>query len=103
MARSIPGAPRFFYGWSIVAIAFGGAFSGAGVGAVIILPWLQRLIAGAGWRAACLAMAGLVVVTLAPLNLLARRRPEDMGLLPDGDPAPASTIRAGAHAANVVD
>src|SRR5436309_13782778 len=22
MARSIPGAPRFFYGWSIVAIAF---------------------------------------------------------------------------------
>jgi len=84
-------------------LAIGVAFSGAGVGAVIILPWLQRLIAGAGWRAACLAMAGLVVVTLAPLNLLARRRPEDMGLLPDGDPAPAATIRAGAHAANVVD
>jgi len=84
-------------------LAIGVAFSGAGVGAVILLPWLQRLIAGAGWRAACLAMAGLVVVTLAPLNLLARRRPEDMGLLPDGDPAPASTIRAGAHAANVVD
>ncbi|PYN73244.1 MAG: MFS transporter [Candidatus Rokuibacteriota bacterium] len=84
-------------------LAIGVAFSGAGVGAVILLPWLQRLIAGAGWRAACLAMAGLVVVTLAPLNLLARRRPEDMGLLPDGDPAPAATIRAGAHAANVVD
>jgi MFS family permease len=84
-------------------LAIGVAFSGVGVGAVLILPWLQRLIASAGWRAACLAMAGLVVVTLAPLNLLTRRRPEDIGLLPDGDPAPAATTRVGAHAANVVD
>src|SRR5438093_8282619 len=84
-------------------LAIGVAFSGAGVGAIVILPWLQRLIAGAGWRAACLAMAGLVVVTLAPLNLLARRRPGDWGPPPGGDPAPAATIRAGAHAANVVD
>jgi MFS family permease len=84
-------------------LAIGVAFSGVGVGAVLILPWLQRLIASAGWRAACLAMAGLVIVTLAPLNLLTRRRPEDIGLLPDGDPAPSATTRVGAHAANVVD
>src|SRR3989441_7177517 len=84
-------------------LATGVAFSGVGVGAVVILPWLQRLIAGSGWRTACLAMAGLVVVTLAPLNLLARRRPEDMGLLPDGDPASAATTRGGSHGANVVD
>ncbi|PYM92625.1 MAG: MFS transporter [Candidatus Rokuibacteriota bacterium] len=84
-------------------LAIGVAFSGVGIGAVVILPWLQRLIAGAGWRAACLAMAGLVVVTLAPLNLLTCRRPEDMGLLPDGDPASAATTRGGSHGANVVD
>jgi len=83
-------------------LAIGIAFSGVGVGAIIILPWLQRLIAGAGWRTACLAMAALVVATLAPLNLLTRRRPEDVGLLPDGDVAPTDTTR-GRHLSNVVD
>src|SRR2546422_5972436 len=83
-------------------LAIGIAFSGVGVGAIIILPWLQRLIAGAGWRTACLAMAALVVATLAPLNLLTRRRPEDVGLLPDGDIAPTDTTR-GRHLSNVVD
>src|SRR5437667_7525135 len=98
VCRGYTGHALFLPNWFVRrrGLAIGIAFSGAGVGAVIILPWLQRLIAGAGWRAACLAMAGLVVVTLAPLNLLARRRPEDMGLLPDGDPAPAATIGAGA-------
>ena len=83
-------------------LAIGIAFSGVGVGAIIILPWLLRLIAGAGWRTACLAMAALVVATLAPLNLLTRRRPEDVGLLPDGDVAPTDTTR-GRHLSNVVD
>jgi len=83
-------------------LAIGVAFSGVGVGAIILLPWLQRLIAGAGWRTACVAMAALLVVTLAPLNLLTRRRPEELGLLPDGDTAPAGGVR-GAHPANVVD
>ncbi len=84
-------------------LAIGIAFSGVGVGAIIILPWLQRMIAGAGWRTACVAMAALVVATLAPLNLLTRRRPEDMGLLPDGDSAPEGTAGGGRHPANVVD
>jgi MFS family permease len=84
-------------------LAIGIAFSGVGVGAIVILPWLQWLIAGAGWRTACLAMAALVAVALVPLNLLTRRRPEDMGLLPDGDPAPEATTRGGGHPSNVVD
>src|SRR6266852_4084810 len=70
---------------------------GVAVGAIIILPWLQRLIAGAGWRTACVAMAALVVVTLAPLNLFTRRRPEEMGLLPDGDRATAASAHGGRH------
>jgi MFS family permease len=39
---------------------------------------------------------------LAPINLLLRKRPEDMGLQPDGDPAPVAGTSAAAPA-NVVD
>jgi MFS family permease len=78
------------------------AFAGVGVGSIILLPWVQVLIAGSGWRAACWALAILMLVLLAPLNLLLRRRPEDLGLQPDGDPAPREAER-GRPAANVVD
>jgi MFS family permease len=60
------------------------AFSGAGVGAIVLLPWLQRVIEQAGWRASCWMMALLVLGVLAPLNLLLWHRPEDIGVLPDG-------------------
>lgn len=78
------------------------AFSGVGVGSILLLPWAQSLIVQAGWRAACWALAGLTLVVLAPLNLLVRRRPEDMGLAPDGDPA-SHDPGAPERAANVVD
>ncbi len=61
------------------------AFSGVGVGSVILLPWLQGVIARAGWHSACLALGAVVLVLLLPLNLLVRRRPEDIGLVADGD------------------
>jgi len=78
------------------------AFSGVGVGSIVVLPWLQAIIAHHGWRAACWSMAIVVLVLLAPLNLLLARRPEDVGLTPDGD----RSVRApGAVAtgANIVD
>jgi MFS family permease len=78
------------------------AFSGVGVGSIIILPWAQTLIARSGWRAACWALAIVMLVLLAPLNLLLRRRPEDLGLEPDGDRA----VRASgtvSRTENVVD
>jgi MFS family permease len=85
-------------------LATGVAFSGVGVGSILIFPWLQGLIGRAGWREACWAMAALLVVTLVPLNLLLqRRRPEDLGLLPDGGRAPAAGGPARAQAENVVD
>ncbi|MGH7401629.1 MAG: MFS transporter [Candidatus Rokuibacteriota bacterium] len=77
------------------------AFSGVGVGSMILLPWMQALIGRSGWRAACWAMGLLVLLLLVPLNLLLRRRPEDMGLEPDGDRAAAAG--AGARPSNVVD
>jgi MFS family permease len=78
------------------------AFSGVGVGSIVLLPGMQVLIERAGWRAACFAMGLLVFVVLVPLNLLLRQRPEDLGLLPDGDGA-TRIAAAGGVSANVVD
>jgi MFS family permease len=70
------------------ALALGIAFSGVGAGAVVLLPWLQTVIAGAGWRAACTALGLIVLLAVVPLNLFVRHRPQDVGLLPDGAAAP---------------
>jgi MFS family permease len=61
------------------------AFAGVGVGSIVLLPSLQVIIGRAGWRTACVAMGVLVLIVLAPLNLLVKRRPQDLGLEPDGD------------------
>jgi predicted MFS family arabinose efflux permease len=74
-------------------LATGIAFSGVGIGSILMFPWLQALIGASGWRSACFAMAALLLIVLLPLNLvLQRRRPEDVGLLAEGDPR---TIMAG--------
>ena len=69
------------------------AYSGVGVGSIVILPWLQTVIDAAGWRAACWTMGLLVLVILLPINLLLRGRPQDMGLEPDGDRAATARRR----------
>jgi MFS family permease len=85
-------------------LATGIAFSGVGVGSILLFPWLQGLIGASGWRAACWAMAGLLLVVLLPLNIvLQRQRPEHLGLAPDGDPAAGGAQQAPADALNVVD
>ncbi|OLD77803.1 MAG: MFS transporter [Candidatus Rokubacteria bacterium 13_1_20CM_4_70_14] len=83
-------------------LAISVAYSGVGVGSIILLPWLQDLIGRAGWRASCWALGILILALLAPLNLLLRRRPEDLGLEPDGDDAPPGSPAAN-RTANVVD
>ena len=83
-------------------LAISVAYSGVGVGSIILLPWLQDLIGRAGWRASCWALSILILALLAPLNLLLRRRPEDLGLEPDGDDTPPGSPAAN-RTANVVD
>jgi MFS family permease len=61
------------------------AFAGVGIGSVLLLPWLQGMIDVAGWRQACRSLGLLSLLLPAPLCLLLRRRPEDLGLAPDGD------------------
>jgi len=92
--------PRWFVRRRGLAISI--AFAGAGIGAIVLLPWLQTIIVAHGWRASCTAMGLLVLLVIGPLTLLVRRRPEDMGLLPDGA---ARVLDPGARPrpSNVVD
>ncbi|MBX9701115.1 MAG: MFS transporter [Acetobacteraceae bacterium] len=69
------------------------AFSGTGIGAILLLPALQLLIAAEGWRASCWALALLVLLVVAPLNLLVRKRPEEIGQMPDGAQAAGGPAR----------
>jgi MFS family permease len=78
------------------------AFSGVGVGAILLLPWLQGIIQSDGWRASCVAMGLLVLFGIAPLALLVRKSPGDVGEAPDGD-ATSSGSAAKESAATVVD
>ncbi|HEX7928278.1 MAG TPA: MFS transporter, partial [bacterium] len=67
--------------------AIGIAFSGVGVGSILLFPWLQTIIAAAGWRQACWVLAALMLAVVLPLNLIFQRKhPSQLGLLPDGDP-----------------
>jgi MFS family permease len=82
-------------------LAIGIAFSGVGLGSIVLLPWLQVVIARDGWRFACLALALITAVVLFPLNLLLRKRPQELGLNPDGDPAPLPSVAT--RGGNVAD
>ena len=75
-------------------LAVGIAFAGVGIGSITLLPWMQVLIEQAGWRTACWTLGLLILVVLVPINLLLRKRPQDLGLQPDGDAAPVGQRRA---------
>ena len=84
------------------ALAISIAFSGVGVGAITLLPWLQTIIERDGWRASCWTMGVIVLLVLGPFNLLVRRGPQSLGLLADGErhePGPDSKRRP----SNIVD
>src|SRR5215475_1351569 len=72
-------------------LAMGIAFAGVGIGSVTLLPWVQHVIEQTGWRAACTAIGLMVLIGLAPINLLLRKRPEDVGMLADGDAGPSAS------------
>jgi MFS family permease len=78
------------------------AFAGAGVGAILLLPWLQSIILSQGWRASCVAMGLLVVLVIAPLTLLVRKSPSEVGQNPDGDNGSGDAAAKG-KAVTVVD
>jgi MFS family permease len=95
---------RFLPNWFVArrGLAISIAFAGAGIGAIVLLPWLQSIILTQGWRASCWAIALLVLLAVAPPNLLVRKKPEDIGLLPDGGVS-APTAAGQQKPSNVVD
>lgn len=68
----------------------------AGFASVIFVPLAQWLIQVQGWRMALVILALLLAAITIPLHaLVLRRRPEDLGLVPDG--IAISTSTASAH------
>ena len=80
---------------------------------LVIPPVLAWMIVEHGWRNAWFMLAILPVLAVLPVAWFVRRRPEDMGLRPDGDPptalppvpaaAAAGTPAAPTRAARPVD
>jgi MFS family permease len=67
-------------------MANGLATVGMGIGPFLLLPFFQYSISLWGWRSAFLIFSFLVFAIPLPLNaLFLRHRPEELGLLPDGD------------------
>jgi MFS transporter, OFA family, oxalate/formate antiporter len=69
--------------------ALGIATAGNAIGVMLLVPLIQWMIDGpGGWRMAWLVVgAGSGAVLMVAALVLVRRRPEDLGLLPDGDTA----------------
>src|SRR5215207_1469173 len=67
-------------GRALTLLTFLGGFA-----SVIFVPLATLLVAGQGWRTALLWLATIcAALTVIPHALVLRRRPEDVGLVPDG-------------------
>jgi MFS family permease len=71
-------------GRALTVLTFFGALA-----SFVFIPLSAWLVERLGWRPALLALAGiLAVMAIPPHALLLRRRPQDLGLLPDGAAQP---------------
>jgi len=61
------------------------------IGGALISPLLAIGVTSIGWRWAALASGCIFLLVCLPLSFQLKRSPESMGLLPDGDVAPADT------------
>lgn len=77
--------------------ALGLAVMGPVVGAPLI-PLVQVLNDGVGWRTAVFLLGVGVLLIGIPIGLMARERPEDYGLRPDGDPPETAEAAAKSEA-----
>lgn len=61
--------------------------TGNGVGGAIFVPLIAWLIIQFGWRWAAVSIGLAMWVFILPLGLIIRSTPEEMGLVPDGQPS----------------
>lgn len=79
---------RRLRGRALAVLTFFGAFA-----SFIFIPLSAWLVAGLGWRSALVALAAILATITIPIHgLMLRRRPEDLGLLPDGAPAEPDAV-----------
>lgn len=70
-------------------LAMGIVYTATGVGGLIFNPLGNWLILTYGWRATFIILGVLIALVATPTAvILMRKQPEDMGLYPDGMPAP---------------
>jgi sugar phosphate permease len=83
--------------------AYSSAAMGPPIANFVLPPIIAALVAGLGWRSGFVALGVIcLAIGLAPAVLLVRRRPEDIGLRPDGDlpdPTPEAGAAPGARSA----
>lgn len=63
--------------------------AGNGLGGAALAPLVGLMVFAVGWRTAAFLSGIGILAVVVPLSFLIRRSPESMGLLPDGDQAPA--------------
>ena len=86
-------------GRALLALTISGGFA-----STIFLPLTDLLARSLGWREALIVLAVILGVgTIAPHLLVLRRRPEDLGLLPDGDRPPVRLGRTPASGAGAAE
>ena len=61
-------------------LVMGALTASTATGQLIFLPFLAMIIESYGWRPAVLTIAGIGLLTLLPITLFMRNRPDDLGL-----------------------
>jgi MFS family permease len=102
---SYTGQSLFLPNWFVRkrGLAAGIAFAGVGIGSIVLLPWMQAMIDQVGWRQAYWILGIGMLVVLGPINLLLYKKPEDIGLQPDGDGRGKDQATAAPATSNIVD
>tara|TARA_B100001559_G_scaffold152518_1_gene128146 strand:+ start:6804 stop:8072 length:1269 start_codon:yes stop_codon:yes gene_type:complete len=74
------------------AIAMSTLMTSFAAGGAIVVPVLNAGINAYGWRTTVLIMGIFITILTIPVSLVVRSKPEDMGLLPDGDLPDSDTV-----------
>ena len=91
--------PKWFVRRRGRALAF--ATMGTPLSGILFIIPLQWVVATVGWRDAWFVLGIFAFVVLVPAALLIRTRPEDVGLLPDGDTLTQAKAPAPHRQANI--
>jgi MFS family permease len=98
-SATIPAVNQWFRRKRSLAMSIVSA--GSGLGGVALSPLVGLLVFTLGWRDAALVSGIAIIVVVVPLSFLMRRSPENMGLLPDGDPKPKAGLSSAPGRADI--